>query len=117
MRRVLAVLALFALSPSIVWAAAERYALPAQFWLNARSGQSVAAEPALARAVQRFVERPRALLIIHHSREDESLAQAEELRGWLIALGVEAGRVSLREASPLASATERILTIEVTDNK
>jgi hypothetical protein len=98
-------------------AAAERYPLPAQFWLNARSGASLAAEPALAQAVQRFIELPRASLVIHHTREDESLAQAEELRGWLIALGLEAGRVSLAETRAVASAADRNLTIEVIENK
>lgn len=98
-------------------AAAERYPLPAQFWLNARSGAAVAAEPALARAVQRFIELPRAALIVHHTREDESVAQAEELRGWLIALGVEASRVSLAETRAVASAADRNLTIEIIENK
>ncbi len=100
-------------------AAAERYSLPAQFWLSARTGAAVAAEPALAQAVQRFLSRdPRgAALFIHHARGDESLAQAEELRGWLIALGVEASRISLTETRAVASAADRNLTIEVIENK
>lgn len=98
-------------------AAAERYPLPAQFWHSARSGEVVATDPTLAKAMQRFIEYPRASLIIHHAREDESLARAEELRGWLIALGVEASRISLTETGAIASAADRNLTIEVIENK
>jgi hypothetical protein len=115
MTRVLIALVLLASFP--LGAAAERYILPAQFWLNPRSGQVVAADPTLAKAVQRFIGLPRASMILHHGREDESLAQAEELRGWLIALGVEASRISLAETRVIASAADRNLTIEVIENK
>jgi hypothetical protein len=98
-------------------AAAERYYLPSQFWLNARSGESVTAEPAVASAVQRFLERPRSVLTIHHAREDESLVRAEELRSWLIALGLEAQRISLAEARVAARTADRTLTLEVTENR
>jgi hypothetical protein len=89
-------------------AGAEADTVPAQFWLDTRSGASVLAEPAVSRAVQRFLERPGARLVLRHGRGDESTAHAEELRGWLIALGVDAGRVELAESG----GVDRTVTIE-----
>jgi hypothetical protein len=113
-------LLILCLSLLAVWpigASAEHYAVPAQFWLNARSGESLTQDPVLGQAVQRTLERPRAAMIIRHGRDDESLAHAEELRGWLIALGVDAGRVSLAANRTTAGAADRLVTIEVIDNK
>jgi hypothetical protein len=93
-----------------VAAGAEVYAVPAQFWLSPRSGEIVRAEPMVAQAVQRFLVRPRARLVLHHAREDESMAHAEELRGWLIALGLEAQRIELAETG----GVDRTVKIEVT---
>lgn len=90
-------------------AAAEAYSVPAQFWLDARSGARVLAEPAVSQAVQRFLDRPGAKLVLRHARGDESTANAEELRGWLIALGVDAGRVELAESG----GVDRTVTIEI----
>jgi len=89
---------------------AEVYPVPAGFWLGPRSGEAVLAEPALAQAVQRFLERPRARLVLHHAREDESMAHAEELRGWLIALGLEAARIELA----VTAGVDRTVKLEVT---
>lgn len=106
MNRVL--LAMLLLAP--LAAGAEVYTVPGQFWLDTRSGASVLAEPAVAQAVQRFLDRPRARLVLHHAREDESTAHAEELRGWLIALGLEAGRIELAETG----GVDRTVKIEIT---
>lgn len=107
MRRVL-LAAILSLAP--VAAGAEVYAVPNGFWLDTRSGAGVLAEPAVAQAVRHFLQRPQSKLVLHHARDDESTARAEELRGWLIALGLEAGRVELAESA----ATDRTIQIEVT---
>lgn len=98
-------------------ASAERFVIPAQFWFDARSGESVSSSPVLAQAVKRFLDSPNATLVIHHAREDESIARAEELRGWLLALGLESSRLSLAETRAVASAADRLLTIEIIENK
>ena len=98
-------------------AAAERVVIPAQFWFDARSGESVSSNPALAQTVKRLLDNPHATLLIHHAREDESVARAEELRGWLLALGVESSRLSLAETRAVANAADRLLTIEIIENK
>lgn len=97
--------------------AAESHILPAHFWLSARSGEVVTKDAVVTQVVQRLIDHPRALLRIHHTREDESLAHAEELRGWLIALGVEADRISLSGNRVVASTADRLLTMEVIENK
>lgn len=93
-----------------VAAGAEVYVVPNSFWLDTRSGARVLAQPAVAQAVQRFLQRPRSRLVLHSARDDESGARAEELRGWLIALGLDAGRIDLAEAA----GTDRTVRIEVT---
>jgi len=47
------------------------------------------------------LQSERARLRLHHQKRDESIAQAEELRGWLIALGVEAERIEMVDGNPL----------------
>lgn len=108
---------LMLLSALSLGAAAESYVLPAHFWLNARSGEAVTKDATVAQVVQRLTDHPRSLLRIHHTREDESVAHAEELRGWLIALGVEADRISLSGNRIVASTADRLLTMEVIENK
>lgn len=100
-------LAVLLLAP--VAAGAEAYTVPAQFWVDTRSGASVLAQPAIAHAVQRFLGQPRARLVLQHARGDESTAHAEELRGWLIALGLEAGRIELAETA----GVDRAVKIEI----
>lgn len=91
-------------------ALAQDFTLPESFWLSPRSGPAVIAEPAIAQAVTRFLHRPGARLVLHHARGDEASAQAEELRGWLIALGLEASSIELVPDG----AAGRALRIEVT---
>ena len=114
MKTFLPLMAMLAFSCDV---AAERISIPAQLWLDARSGESIAANPVIAGAVRRMIDRPQATLAIYHTRDDESLVRAEELRGWLISLGVDASRLSLSETRAIANAADRILTIEVIDNK
>ncbi|MEO1766060.1 hypothetical protein [Thiobacter aerophilum] len=104
------ILGLFVLLP---WAAAgQDFTVPESFWLAPRSGPAIIAEPAIAQAVHRFLDHPGAQLILHHGRNDEASAQAEELRGWLIALGIEADVIQL-----LADGSSgRPLRIEVTSS-
>ncbi len=94
----------FAAGPAI----AQSFALPAEMWAAPRSGEVVRAEPAVRRAVEAWLVQPNRVLGIRHQRRDEALAQAEELRGWLIALGIDAERIVL-----LDDNRSPILTLEV----
>ena len=90
-------LALLWMVPSM----AETLTLPGEFWISPRSGQSVRAEPQLQQVFAAYLQSERVRLRLHHQKRDESTAQAEELRGWLIALGVEAERIELADDNPL----------------
>lgn len=91
-------------------AAAERWTLSPAFWLTPRSGARILAEPAITQAVGRVLDEPRARLRLHHARDDESQAQAEELKGWLTALGIDPARIELAADG----GVDRLLAIEVT---
>lgn len=90
---------------------AQTFTLPSDFWLAPRSGQTVRGTPQLQQAVAAYLRLDRGGLRLHHQKRDESIAQAEELRGWLIALGVEAGRIEMADDNPLDTITLEILEI------
>ena len=81
--------------------AAQVFTLPQEFWQAPRSGSAVRAEPQLQQAFAAYLGAPRTRWLLHHQKRDESIAQAEELRGWLIALGVEAERIELADDNTL----------------
>ena len=51
--------------------------------------------PGLNTAVDAFLRRSEAIIVIHHPAEEEGLFWAEELKGWLVALGIESASVRL----------------------
>lgn len=89
---------------ALLWAApgiAQTFTLPLEFWLAPRSGQAVRADSQLQRVIAAYLQSERSRIRVHHQKRDESIAQAEELRGWLIALGVEAARIELTDENPV----------------
>lgn len=80
--------------------AAEAEILTAEQWASPRQGQSVAAMPPLAGALEKLRASPRGVLSLHHSGGDEGVLWAQELRAWLIALGVESRRIELDPGNP-----------------
>lgn len=88
---------------ALCWCApsmAQTYVLPAEFWLVPRGGQALRAQPQLQQALAAYLQSERTRIRVQHQKRDESIAQAEELRGWLIALGVEAARIELTDENP-----------------
>ena len=77
--------------------AAQTIELSPEFWLAPRSGQTVRDNPQLQSTVATYLQSPQVRVRLHHQKRDESTAQAEELRGWLIALGIEADRIDLED--------------------
>jgi hypothetical protein len=75
-------------------ACAQSFTAPQELWDRPRSGPAVMQR--LGQAVGGWLAQPGARLVVHHGAGQEALIQAEELRGWLIALAVEAERVVLR---------------------
>ena len=93
-------------------AAAQTFEVPAELWLAPRSGQAMRDNAQLSKAFAAYIQLAQPHVRMHHHKRDESSAHAEELRGWLIALGIEAGRIELVEDSP----TDQ-LTLDITDSR
>lgn len=93
-------------------AAAEAFAVPSELWGAPRSGQALRDHPQLKKAFAVYFQLTQPHVRLHHHKRDESSAQAEELRGWLIALGIDAERIELVEDSP----TDQ-LTLDIRDKR
>ena len=93
-------------------AAAQAFDVPSELWLKPRSGQAVRDNVQLSKAFEFYFQLAQPRVRLHHHKRDESSAQAEELRGWLIALGIDARRIELVDDSP----TDK-LTLNITDSR
>src|SRR5262245_28711951 len=69
---------------------------------RAARGREDLAQPAIRQAVNACLAQPGSRLVVHHAAGQEGLLAAEELRSWLTALAVDAGRISLRGGLKLA---------------
>lgn len=89
-----------ACAAALVAAAAQAFAqvhiLPPELWDRPRSARIVLESPAVRQAVDAWLARPGARLVVHHGSGHESLLLAEELRSWLVALAIEPARIVLR---------------------
>jgi hypothetical protein len=77
-------------------ASAQTFMVPPELWDRPRSGQAILQQPAIRQAVNACLAQPGSRLVVHHAAGQEWLVAAEELRSWLTALAVDAGRISLR---------------------
>lgn len=85
--------------PGIAWCG-PLFGVPAELWEQPRSAQAVLAQPILRQAIAAWFTQPASPLVVHHGNGEETQLRAEELRGWLIALAVEAARIELRGDMP-----------------
>ena len=76
--------------------AAETYVVPPEVWDRPRSARVVLEQPAIRQAVSAWLAQPGARLIVRHGPGQETALAAEEMRSWLAALGLEPGRITLR---------------------
>ncbi len=90
-------------------AAAQTFVVPPELWDRPRSGRVMLEQAAIRQAVNTYLAQPGARLVVHHGSSQESALLAEELRAWLMALAVEAERVTLRGDLK----TSEPLTVEV----
>jgi hypothetical protein len=78
-----------------VAALAERVTITADQWATPRSGAEVAHFGALDTLIAAFDEQPSAQVVIHYGPGETGSLWAEELRSWLVALGVPSARITL----------------------
>lgn len=99
---------LFLLSMLLVSAAMAQPvgSITAEEWSRPRHGEGLVDMPGLNTAVDAYLRRPQTQIVIHHPVEEEGLFWAEELKGWLVALGVESSSVRLVPAPVPAGVIE-----------
>lgn len=83
--------------------------ITADDWARPRSGESLVQMPALKRTVRDYLsqsnERGQRILI-RHPRGEEGVLWAEELRSWLVALGIPSADIAVTPKSTRIDAIE-----------
>ena len=93
------------LLPALV-SADTAFTLDAAEWSRPRTGDAVAAMPTVREAVRTWSQTSGAELAIRHPRGEAGVLWAEELRDWLVALGVPADAVALDAAGRMEDQLE-----------
>jgi hypothetical protein len=87
--------------------------ITADDWARPRSGESLVQMPALKSTVREYLDEdgPRGRrILIRHPRGEEGVLWAEELRGWLVALGIPSNDIAVSPESARADAIELAVT-------
>lgn len=85
------------------YAQAQTWDIAPEFWLSPRGSDAVLHNAQLRAMATEYLRLPTARVRVHYQKRDEASAQAEELRSWLIALGIEADRIELLDDNPQAA--------------
>jgi hypothetical protein len=83
--------------------------IAADDWARPRSGESLVQMPALKRTLRDYLaERQQngTRIVIRHPRGEEGVLWAEELRGWLVALGIPSADIEVSPESTRIDAIE-----------
>jgi hypothetical protein len=75
---------------------AESVTISAERWATPRSGETVAAWSELRELMAAFDRKPGSQLVIRYAPGENGSLWAEELRSWLVSLGIPSSRVSLK---------------------
>lgn len=79
--------------------AAPAWTLDAETWAAPRQAESLLAMPPLAAAVRALLAAPEGRLVVAHPATEEGALWANELRDWLVSLGIESDRIQLQTAT------------------
>lgn len=83
--------------------------LAADEWARPRTGESLVQMPALKRTVRDYLvqnDQSGRRIVIRHPRGEEGVLWAEELRGWLVALGIPSADIEVSPESTRIDAIE-----------
>ncbi|MFQ5934805.1 MAG: hypothetical protein ACE5LB_00160 [Acidiferrobacterales bacterium] len=75
---------------------AEQVTITADRWVSPRSGETVARWQELQQLLTAFDRKPEAQIVIRHAPGENGSLWAEELRSWLVSLGVPSRRIVLK---------------------
>ena len=95
--------------PLIATALETSHKLTAEQWAVPRSVETVIAMPALSRAMQEFQATPGGRLVIRYPGGDEGSLWVEELRSWLVSLGLSSSQLELIPGS----TNHEVISLEV----
>ncbi len=76
------------------------FEIGAEQWARPRSGERVVAYKSLQKLVRHLDQHAAVVVNIRYAGGDEGQLWAEELRGWLVALGIPGDRIRLRAGLP-----------------
>lgn len=86
--------------PARPGAAAAGVSITAEQWARPRHGEDIARLPGLAALVEAADRDAASRLVIRFASGDEGALWAEELRSWLVALGLSSARIVLEPGLP-----------------
>jgi hypothetical protein len=87
--------ALFAGTFACTSVAAQSTVVTGDDWARPRTARSIAQFPALQALVKSFDRIPSARIVVRHAKTEEATLWAEELRAWLVSLGIPSAHVRL----------------------
>jgi hypothetical protein len=90
-------------------ATAAPLVLNAGQWAVPRRGEVVRKMPAIATAMRQLDATPGSRLIVRYPGGDEGSLWANELRGWLVALGLSSAHIELVPGSRSANTIELVV--------
>lgn len=91
--------------PATTAPASPMVTVTAEQWARPRSGEAVAHLPELGRLVETLDRNPSQRLVVRHASGDDGTLWAEELRSWLVALGIPSANIEL---APGALETDKL---------
>lgn len=79
--------------PSFAETTSGRSVIGADIWARPRSGADLASLPELRALIEVFERQPDGQVVVRHGTGEEAGLWAEEMRSWLVALGIPSSRV------------------------
>ena len=104
MRRLCLPLILFLVGSS--HGAESVHSLTAELWSSPRQGDNVTRMSPVAAAVAELIQREHSELVLRHPGGEEGVLWVQELRAWLVSLGIESERIALEPGSPRSDVIE-----------
>lgn len=74
---------------------AESVTITADQWASPRSGESIIRFERLNKLIEAFDQSPDNQILIRHAEGESGTLWGEELRSWLVSLGIPSGRIVL----------------------
>ncbi len=99
---------LLLLMPSVAWTQTDLWEISAEQWLHPRSGASLVKMTPLASVIREMNSDQRSTLTIQYPGGEDGVLWANELRDWLVSLGMPSKRIRTRSGQ---SSHEKITLV------